>query len=74
MDNPLERRNSSERRNSIQGGQFPMITRHGVCVRTDRRKFPDRRISNIVVGENFIGEDAFQLLFSRYTEEEKRIA
>ena len=71
MHNPLERRNSSERRNSIAGGQFPVITRHGVCVRSDRRKFPDRRISNIVVGENFIGEDAFELLFSKFSEPKK---
>ena len=67
MDNPLERRKSSERRNSIQGGQFPMITRHGVCVRNDRRRYPDRRIANIQVGESYIGDDAFELLFSKYS-------
>ena len=72
MDNPLERRcKSVERRNSIQSGQFPVITRHGVCVRSDRRKYPDRRISNIQVGENVIGEDAFDILFSRFTVDKK---
>ncbi len=74
MDNPLERRNNNERRNSLQTGQFPVITRHGVCVRNDRRKFPDRRISNIQVGESHIGDDVFELLFSRFSKDDKMSA
>ncbi len=71
MDNPLERRIGSERRNSIQGAQFPVITRQGVCIRHDRRRYPDRRISNIEVGENFVGDETFELLFSRFSNMEK---
>lgn len=71
MDNPLERRTSNERRTSMQAPQFPIITRHGVCVRNDRRCHPDRRISKIEVGENFVGDETFDLLFSRYTQKNK---
>ncbi len=66
MHNPLERRASNERRTLMQAPQFPIITRHGVCVRNDRRSQPDRRISKIEVGENFVEDDTFDLLFSRY--------
>ena len=73
MDNPLERRSSTERRSANQNQQFPVITRQGVCVRNDRRRHPDRRIS-IVVGESYIGEDAFEILFSRFSEPSKTTA
>jgi len=68
MINNSDRRGENDRRNSMQGAQFPIITRHGVCVRNDRRRHPDRRISKIEVGENNIGKDAFELLFQTYTE------
>ncbi len=68
MINNGDRRGENDRRNSMQGAQFPIITRHGVCVRNDRRRHPDRRISKIEVGENNIDEDAFELLFQTYTE------
>ncbi len=66
LENPLERRSNAERRTSTQGAQFPIITLHGVCVRNDRRRQPDRRISKIEVGENVIKEDTFDFLFSKY--------
>lgn len=31
FDNPLERRDTKERRDSIHGAAFPIITRKGVC-------------------------------------------
>ncbi len=68
MVNNFDRRGENDRRNSMQSAQFPIITRHGVCVRNDRRRYPDRRIAQIEVDENHIGEDAFELLFPEYTD------
>ena len=65
-DIPLDRRTCNERRNSLQATQFPIITRHGVCVRNDRRRLPDRRISQIEVFEKNVREDTFDFLFSKY--------
>ncbi|MCZ6564589.1 MAG: hypothetical protein O6852_00410 [Gammaproteobacteria bacterium] len=67
FDNPLERRDTKERRDSIHGAAFPIITRKGVCVRNDRRIQPDRRISNIVVDEGLVEEATFDLLLSQYS-------
>lgn len=65
--NPLERRNDSnnvnDRRTSMQAAQFPIITRNGVCVRTDRRRLPDRRVAKIEVGEANVREEVFDMLF-----------
>ena len=58
-----ERRKSNERRTSIQGDQFPIITRGGKCLPDDRREQPERRISKIEVVLNSLKEDAFKLLF-----------
>ncbi len=66
-DNPLERRITSERRKSVQGAAFPIITRQGVCVRYDRRMQPDRRISSMEVGEGLLKEETFDLLFSQHS-------
>ena len=65
-ENPFDRRHSNERRNSLQATQFPIITRHGVCVRSDRRRLPDRRISQIEVFEKNVREDTFDFLFSKF--------
>lgn len=62
-----ERRKSNERRTSIQGDQFPIITRGGKCLPDDRREQPERRISKIEVVLNSLKEDAFKLLFSKFT-------
>jgi hypothetical protein len=63
--NPLERRNHNDRRTSMQAAQFPIITRNGVCVRCDRRRLPDRRISKIEVDEANVREEVFDLLFQK---------
>ena len=41
-----------ERRGNESIAQFPIITTQGICVRRDRRKIPDRRMSNIVVRQS----------------------
>ncbi len=64
--NPLERRDVNERRTSIQATQFPIITRLGVCVRYDRRRQPDRRVSLIEVDERKLQEDTFDFIFSKF--------
>ena len=61
--NPLERRNHNDRRTSMQAAQFPIITRSGACVRSDRRKLPDRRVARIEVDEAYVREEVFDLLF-----------
>ncbi len=61
--NPLERRNHNDRRTSMQAAQFPIITRNGVCVRSDRRRLPDRRVARIEVDEAHVREEVFDLLF-----------
>jgi len=62
--NPLERRNTNDRRTSMQAAQFPIITRGGVCVRKDRRKTPDRRVAKIEVDEAFVRDEVFEMLFA----------
>ncbi len=62
--NPLERRNNSDRRTSMQAAQFPIITRNGVCVRSDRRRMPDRRVARIEVDEAHVRDEVFDILFS----------
>ncbi len=61
--NPLERRNHNDRRTSMQAAQFPIITRNGVCVRSDRRRLPDRRVAKIEVDEANVRDEVFDLLF-----------
>lgn len=65
--NPLERRNEAhsvnDRRTSMQAAQFPIITRNGVCVRSDRRRLPDRRVAKIEVDEARVREEIFDMLF-----------
>ncbi len=61
--NPLERRNLNDRRTSTQAAQFPIITRNGSCVRKDRRRVPERRVSQIEVDEAHVREEVFDLLF-----------
>lgn len=65
--NNINRRGKHDRRNTIQGIHFPIITRQGSCVRNDRRCHPDRRVSKIEVDENKIDTDAFDFLFSNFT-------
>ncbi len=62
-NNPLERRNHSDRRTSMQAAQFPIITRNGSCIIKDRRSVPERRISKIEVDETNVREEIFDLLF-----------
>jgi len=63
--NPLERRHDNDRRTSMQAAQFPIITRNGVCVRSDRRNAPERRVAMIQVGEANVREEVFDILFSK---------
>lgn len=60
------RMKSSERRHSDSITQFPIITTQGICVRKERRKIPERRMSNIVVKETVMNEEVFETLFSGY--------
>ena len=60
------RKKSSERRHSDNITQFPIITTQGICVRKERRKIPERRMSNIVVKETVMNEEVFETLFSNY--------
>ena len=70
---PERRKKSSERRRNEAIAQFPIITTQGICVRRDRRKIPDRRMSNIIVRETVMKEEIFETLFSNYLEYKKRI-
>ena len=67
------RKKSSERRCNEAIAQFPIITTQGICVRRDRRKIPDRRMSNIVVREAKLKEEVFDTLFSNYLKYKERI-
>ena len=67
------RKKSSERRRNEAIAQFPIITTQGICVRRDRRKIPDRRMSNIIVRETVMKEEVFETLFSNYLEYKKRL-
>ena len=70
---PQERRQPSyDRRRHEAIAQFPIITTQGICVRKDRRKIPDRRLSNITVREASIREEVFRTLFSSYLSIDKR--
>jgi hypothetical protein len=72
---PRERRKkSSERRHSDTIAQFPIITTQGICVRKERRKIPERRMSNIVVRETVMNEEVFETLFSNYLQYKERIS
>tara|TARA_R110002049_G_scaffold13509_3_gene58794 strand:+ start:146872 stop:147180 length:309 start_codon:yes stop_codon:yes gene_type:complete len=71
---PRERRKkSSERRHSDSVAQFPIITTQGICVRKERRKIPERRMSNIVVRETVMNEEVFETLFSNYLQYKERM-
>ena len=71
---PRERRKkSSERRHSESVAQFPIITTQGICVRRERRKIPERRMSNIVVRETVMNEEVFETLFSNYLNYKEKI-
>ena len=61
-----------ERRGNESIAQFPIITTQGICVRRDRRKIPDRRMSNIVVRQSYVKEDVFETLFGNYLEYKER--
>ena len=67
------RKKSSERRHSDSVTQFPIITTQGICVRKERRKIPERRMSNIVVKETVMNEEVFETLFSNYLAYKKRM-
>ena len=67
------RRKSSERRRNEAIAQFPIITTQGICVRKDRRKIPDRRMSNIIVKETVMREEVFETLFSNYLQYKERL-
>ena len=67
------RKKSSERRHSDTIAQFPIITTQGICVRKERRKIPERRMSNIVVRETVMNEEVFETLFSNYLQYKERV-
>jgi len=54
-----ERRASRDRRNLSKSVSFPYEVRKGLVILTDRRKTPDRRISNISVEDSQIDEEEF---------------
>ncbi|MEJ2115799.1 MAG: hypothetical protein P8X88_07085 [Gammaproteobacteria bacterium] len=60
---PLERRNLNDRRTFTQAAQFPIITRNGSCIRKDRRRVAERRVSQIEVDEAHVRKEVFDLLF-----------
>ncbi len=66
------RKKSSERRHNDSIAQFPIITTQGICVRKERRKIPERRMSNIVVRETVMQEEVFETLFSNYLKYKER--
>ena len=66
------RRDNYERRRQEAIVQFPIITTQGIWVRNDRRKMPDRRLSNILVRETNIREEVFAKLFSNYLSIDKK--
>ena len=57
--NRSERREESDRRNLTKSVSFPYRTKEGLVILKDRRKTPDRRISNISVEESDIDEEEF---------------
>lgn len=67
------RKKSSERRHNDNITQFPIITTQGICVRKERRKVPERRMSNIVVKETVMNEEVFETLFSGYLAYKERM-
>ena len=54
-----ERRGESDRRNLNKSVSFPYKTKEGLVILKDRRKTPDRRISNICVEDSDIDEEEF---------------
>jgi len=61
----IERRESADRRSNEAVIQFPIITTQGVCLRRDRRRAPERRLSNIEVEECSMDDTAFELIFKK---------
>jgi hypothetical protein len=61
---------SRERRGNEVITQFPIITKQGICVRRDRRKIPDRRMSQIVVRQATLRTEVFNVLFSKFVASE----
>ena len=54
-----ERRAENDRRNLNKSVSFPYKTKEGLVILKDRRKTPDRRISNITVEDSDIDEEEF---------------
>ena len=54
-----ERRAENDRRNLNKSVSFPYKTKEGLVILKDRRKTPDRRISNICVEDSDIDEKEF---------------
>ncbi len=54
-----ERRGENDRRNLNKSVSFPYRTKEGLVILKDRRKTPDRRISNICVEDSDIDEEEF---------------
>lgn len=54
-----ERRAEADRRNLNKSVSFPYKTKEGLVILKDRRKTPDRRLSNILVEDSEIDEQEF---------------
>ena len=54
-----ERREGGDRRNLHKSVSFPYKTKEGLVILKDRRKTPDRRLSNIEVEDSEIDEEEF---------------
>lgn len=54
-----ERRAETDRRNLNKSVSFPYKTKEGLVILKDRRKTPDRRLSNICVEDSEIDEEEF---------------
>jgi len=64
-DDDDDRRDKTDRRNISGKIDFPLKTKGGVVVTRDRRKSPDRRLSNISVEITDLDEDEFNQFFDQ---------
>lgn len=64
-----ERRSSDDRRGSNVSPAFPFFDSEQTLVREDRRRIPERRISNIEIHNNDIGRSATKRLFLWYQDD-----
>ena len=64
-DDDDDRRDKKDRRSFHAERDFPLKTKDGVIVTKDRRKTPDRRLSNISVEITDLDEEEFTEFFTQ---------